>query len=147
MDYEAAAKFIERWEGYRAHAYWDVNHWRIGFGSDTKGAEQTNVRKGDITTRADALANLEKRIPRFIAVIIAQIGGIQWHKLTQDGQIALIDLVYNYGSLPHSIVWACKHGDAANIAHAILGHEHDNRSVNEDRRKHEAALVTGSAVV
>jgi len=138
----AAADFIARFEGFRSHAYWDVNHWRIGFGSDTIGETMLTCRKGSVETQEDAIANLRMRISRFVGVITTQIGKLNWMKLSQNEQVALIDITYNYGRLPHSVVWACSHGDRAAISHAILNHEHDNRSINMARRKAEAALIT-----
>jgi len=141
----AAADFIAHYEGFRTHAYWDVNHFRIGFGSDTMGATMIPVKKGSTESKADAIENLKMRIPRFIGVITTQIGKLSWMKLSQNEQVALIDVAYNYGHLPHSIVWACSHGDRAAISHAIISHEHDNRSINEARRRAEAALITETA--
>jgi len=141
----AAADFISHFEGFRTHAYWDVNHWRIGLGSDTIGATMIPVKKGSTESKADAIENLQLRIPRFIGVITTQIGKLSWMKLSQNEQVALIDIAYNYGHLPHSVVWACTHGDRAAISHAIINHEHDNRSINEARRKAEASLITETA--
>ena len=137
----AAADFIAHYEGFRTHAYWDVNHWRIGFGSDTMGATMIPVKKGSTENKADAIENLQLRIPRFIGVITTQIGKLSWMKLSQNEQVALIDIAYNYGHLPHSVVWACSHGDRVAISNAVLTHEHDNKSINEARRKAEAALI------
>lgn len=142
--YLDAAKFIAGFEGFREHAYWDVNHWRVGFGSDTQGAGMVPVGKQTHETRAEAISNLQMRIPRFVGAIVAQIGLTNWSRLSPNEQIALIDIAYNYGHLPHSVAWACTHGDKAAISNAIIHHEHDNRSINERRRKAEAALVTGT---
>lgn len=141
--YSDAAAFIAKFEGHREHAYWDVNHYRIGYGSDTVGSGMTPCGKNSTETREEAIINLQMRIPRFVGAIAAQIGSVNWSKLSPNEQIALIDIAYNYGRLPHSVAWACTHGGTAAISHAIINHEHDNQGINARRRSAEAALVSG----
>jgi hypothetical protein len=60
-----AAEFIAGFEGFSKRAYWDVNAYRLGYGSDTEGPEQTRVTEGMETTKERALQNLSARIPQF----------------------------------------------------------------------------------
>lgn len=135
----AAAGFISYWEGFAAKAYWDVNHYRVGFGSDTEGPEQHNVTKGTITTRDRALQNLTARIPQYEEVAEKQLGTL-YDKLGVSTQVAVIDICYNYGDLPDSILAAFL-SNPVRVAQAIRAHEADNKKVNEDRRAAEAGLV------
>jgi hypothetical protein len=59
------AEFIAGFEGYAGRAYWDVNAYRLGYGSDTEGPDQIPVTEGMETTKARALQNLALRIPQF----------------------------------------------------------------------------------
>lgn len=134
-----AACFIAYWEGFIAGARWDVNHYRVGFGSDTEGPDQINVVKGTTTTRARALANLALRIPQYEAVAVKQLGDL-YSKLGVSTKIAVLDICYNYGDLPSSILTAFLH-NSASVANAIRAHEPDNSRVNADRRAAEAGLI------
>src|ERR1700738_4391776 len=98
---EQATNFIAEWEGFQAHAYWDVNHWRVGYGSDTEGPDAVPVVRETITTVARAKQNLSLRIGEFKTKLIAEIGGpYNFAALNQNQQVALLDMVYNYGHLP-----------------------------------------------
>ncbi len=133
-----AAEYIAGWEGYASTAYWDVNHWRLGYGSDTEGPDQTNVVQGMTTTRARALQNLTLRIPQYGHTIVGQIGATAWNGLTENGRTALLSLAYNYGSLPGSIVRAIQTGNPQNVAAAISALQGANGGVNRKRRIGEA---------
>jgi GH24 family phage-related lysozyme (muramidase) len=135
----SAAGFIAYWEGFESVATWDVNAYRLGFGSDTEGPQEVPVKKGMSTTRPRALQNLALRIPQYAAVCAKQLGDL-WPKLGECTQVACIDMAYNYGSIPASIVEAFL-GDGTNVADAIRRHDSDNSSVNRDRRAAEAGLV------
>jgi hypothetical protein len=82
--YQLAANVIEQFEGYLSVAAWDVNAYRLGYGSDTEGPEQRPVRRGMTTTPARALANLAVRIPQYEAKIVAQVGAGPWGRLSGD---------------------------------------------------------------
>lgn len=134
-----AAGFIAYWEGYTGVAAWDVDAYRLGFGSDTEGPEQVRVTKGMVTTRPRALANLTLRVPQFAAVCAKQLGDL-WPKLGKSTQVACVDMSYNYGAIPSNIVTAFLTNGTI-VADAIRRHDSDNSSVNRDRRAAEAGLV------
>jgi GH24 family phage-related lysozyme (muramidase) len=134
-----ASGFIAYWEGFEGVATWDVNAYRLGFGSDTEGPEETPVKKGMVTTRPRALQNLAIRIPKFAAVCEKQLSDL-WPKLGVSTQVACIDLAYNYGEIPATILSAFL-TDGVAVADAIRRHDSDNSSVNRDRRAAEAGLV------
>lgn len=134
-----SAAFIAYWEGYEGVAAWDVNAYRLGFGSDTEGPDQVKVTKGMVTTRDRALANLKLRVPVFLAKVKEQLGAL-YPKLGLATITACVDLTYNYGSIPASILTAFL-TDGSNVANAIRRHDSDNSSVNRDRRAAEAGLT------
>ena len=138
-----AAEYVGANEGFATHAYWDVNAWRIGFGSDTRAKDQIRVKRGDVTTKEEALDNLRLRLPHFWSVVIAQAP--EANALPTRAKVALLDMAYNYGSLPQNVVWAIRHGggNLSVIASAIRRHDTDNRSVNAHRREKEIASVLG----
>lgn len=135
-----AAEYIAGWEGYSGVAYWDVNHWRIGFGSDTEGPERINVTQGMTTTKPRATQNLALRIPEFQAIASRAMGSDVWTQLTANQKIAITSLVYNYGRLPIKVTIA----DPEKTAASIAARQFDNDSVNQRRRLGEAAFfLTG----
>jgi GH24 family phage-related lysozyme (muramidase) len=140
-----AAEFIAGFEGYAGRAYWDVNHWRLGYGSDTEGPEQNIVVEGMETTKARALQNLMLRIPQFEREAIygrTGMGADTWEKLTDNQKIAVTSLVYNYGRLPVVITPR----DPEKTAEAIRALQTANGGVNRQRRLKEAAFyLTGAA--
>jgi GH24 family phage-related lysozyme (muramidase) len=147
--YIDAAEFIAKWEGFEAHAYWDVNAWRVGYGSDTRTAAQVKVKSGDVETRADALANLAKRVETFHNTVMNECGE-PYDALPRGAQIALLDMAYNYGSLPIDVRNAvAKGGTLRIIGSTVRRHAHDRplndhgKPVNYKRRMAEAHLIDG----
>lgn len=135
-----ATNLIAHFEGYIANAQWDVNAYRDGFGSDTNGAAQTHVVKGSTTTRADALANLAVRVPAFLETARGQVGAGLWDKLGMCTRAALVDMAYNYGRVPQSVIVALLN-NSSKVADAIRACGRDNHGINQWRRDGEAALV------
>ena len=140
-DYLLAAKVIAQFEGYISVAAWDVNAYRLGYGSDTEGPEQRPVRRGMTTTRDRALSNLALRIPAYEKRIIAQVGTGPWARLSDNAKAALLSFAYNYGSLTSGVAATVKSGPASAIAIAIQARAGDNRGINAGRRTAEAALA------
>ena len=61
----AAREFIKAGEGFRERAYWDVDAWRIGYGSDTitkLTGDVKTVIETSVTTREEALNDLDRRL-------------------------------------------------------------------------------------
>ena len=137
-------------EGFRSSPYWDVNHYRVGFGSDTiTRADGTVVktRPGMSISRADAERDLNRRVQITQGEIQSQIGGETWRSLTPQAQAAMTSVAYNYGTLPGGVVSAARSGDPTQIATAIRGLGSDNGGVNRNRRNHEADIAAGTAGV
>lgn len=139
----AAANFIAFFEGFASEAYWDVNHYRLGFGSDTEGPDQVSVVKGMVTTRPRALANLALRVPHFAATVQAQVGSA-WDALGVNTKLALLSFAYNYGDLTPTLALNVIHG--VGISAAIEARAVDNDGVNAKRRFAEAAMAASDGV-
>ena len=144
FDLGQAANFIAFFEGYAPLAQWDVNAYRLGFGSDTEGPMQTRVTRGMTTTRARALENLAVRVPAFVATICGQIGSARWLELGQNTQMALASYAYNYGHLTGGLEDAVVKG--AGISTALWARGVDNNGVNAKRRFAEAAMAASDGV-
>lgn len=130
-------------EGLRTDAYWDVNHWRTGYGSDTvtraDGSIETVTAATKITP-ADAERDLQRRTGLATQSAQSAVGPV-WDSLSAGGKAALTSVVYNYGHLPGDITAAA--GNPAALASAIAAHAGDNNGANSARRQAEAAAVTG----
>jgi|SRR5271166_3629907 len=133
---EMAAEFIARWEGFSARAYWDVNHWRIGFGSSTEGPMEIPVEHHSTTTYERAIQNLELRIGEFRYLVLRDIGTRKWSLLNPNQHVALIDICYNYGHVPIDV----EPTELERTANAFIARATDNGGINARRRRAEAAL-------
>lgn len=143
---DQAARLIAKEEGFRSKAYWDVNAWRIGFGSDTMtkptGVFGVNaiskVTASSTVDVADAMRDLSRRIVEFQHIIEKQIGPDIFKALTPGAQAALTSVAYNYGRLPGSVVTAAKTLDTGAIASSIMA-----LPANPERRAREARVALG----
>lgn len=144
-----ARQFVAEREGFQERAYWDVNHWRVGFGSDTVTSADGSVStttKGSTVTLEGAIRDLDRRIAEFQNAIKATIGTERFNSFSPQQQAAITSVAYNYGKLPERIVEAVRSGTAAEIATAIEGLGGDNKGVNRGRRNMEAATFRTSNV-
>lgn len=140
---------LNHFEGFRERAYWDVNHWRVGYGSDTYVGDDGKVRpvtQDTVITREQADADRARRIEEFQTSIINEVGQEAWDALPEGAQSATTSMTYNYGNLPNDVAEAVRGGDLEQIAAAIRGHADDNDGVNAERREQEAQLVLGGGL-
>lgn len=145
---EASAALLRNKEGFRPTPYWDVNAYRIGFGSDTVTLADGSVQKvvqGMRISVADANRDLYRRIGEFQNTVKGQIGAERFGAFSPQAQAALTSIAYNYGSLPDRILGAVRTGTNEEIAAAIRSLGGDNGGINRDRRNAEAALFTTTA--
>ncbi|TGP50315.1 hypothetical protein EN873_24390 [bacterium M00.F.Ca.ET.230.01.1.1] len=143
-----AAELIKDFEQFRSKAYWDVNHYRVGYGSDTTtdvSGGHSAVTSGTVVSLAEADRDLLRRIGDFQEAIKEKIGADTFNSFDPKQQAALTSIAYNYGSLPDRIVEAIKSGNQATIVRAIRGLGTDNGGVNKDRRNSEADLFLGGS--
>jgi lysophospholipase L1-like esterase/GH24 family phage-related lysozyme (muramidase) len=144
-----SAALLAQFEGYRSQPYWDVNNWRIGFGSSTITDASGNIEqlssnrldKPDNTiTTADGIRDLSRRLnDEFIPKVMKYADGLN------NGTIsALVSVAYNYGSLPKSVIRAMATADISTIALSVLKLQSNNGGQNATRRKKEAAYILNS---
>lgn len=142
---ETITSTIMGFEGYRDTAYWDVNSYRTGFGSDTITSADGTVSKvtpGSQITREDAHRDLARRLnEEFIPEIQQDIGVDTWGSLSESTQAALASIAYNYGSLPAKVSRAAKSGDLEALRQAILALQGQNGGINDARRAKEASMI------
>jgi GH24 family phage-related lysozyme (muramidase) len=146
---EKSAALLRKFEGYRDSPYWDVNAYRVGYGSDTitrADGSIIRVKKGDRVNRDDAERDLARRVGEF-QQRAAKDAGDAWGLLNADQQAALTSVAYNYGSLPKRVVTAIQTGDANAIANAVESLADHNAGINRKRREQEAAVIRGSSGV
>ena len=131
-------------EGFRDKAYWDVNAYRIGYGSDTitdASGNVTSVTASSTVTREQAELDLERRIrTEFMPTVANQLGD-DFAKLPASAQAALTSVGYNYGSLPSSVVKASRGGNLKSIANAVEALKSHNGGINARRRMEEANII------
>lgn len=144
-----SADLIKRFEGYSSTTYWDVNAYRLGYGSDTltmPDGTYRKVKQGDVTTPEMAKKDLERRIAReYLPAIKNAVGEPYWSKLPEQAKVALISLTYNYGTgfgrnYPN-VVNAARSGDMKVLSQEIAALKTHNAGVNAKRRLEEASLV------
>ena len=139
----SAEALIRHFESFRSQAYWDVNAWRVGYGSDTTtdaSGRVRSVQEGDTTTREDAERDLARRTAEFASKAAEQVGDA-WGKISDRARASLTSMAYNYGRLPSDVAQAAQSGDEGRIAGAIRAHERDNGGVNSGRRAQEAGNI------
>lgn len=146
----AAGNFLKDKEGYRDEAYWDVDHWRVGYGSDTRtnpGGGYQTTRQGDVTNRDLATQDLARRIGEFTETIKREIGSARFDAMAPGQQAAMISMAYNYGSLSATgEVGTFKSGSNEEIVAAIRGLAGHNEGVNASRRNEEADMFAAGGV-
>ncbi|GAA5003404.1 hypothetical protein GCM10023206_07130 [Acinetobacter puyangensis] len=141
---EKTMALLRQHEGFREKAYWDVNAYRTGYGSDTVTDKNGNVRKVTSNTkvsREDAERDLLRRSKIFAAQARRKVGGENWDKLPDDAKAALTSVAYNYGSLPKSVTKAVQTGDLKRISNSVQSLGAHNKGINRKRRNHESLLI------
>lgn len=130
---------IAKEENFSAKAYWDVDHYRAGYGSDTvthADGTRERVKKDTVVTQEDAQRDLVRRTRISANTAANSVGTLAWGRLGDATHAAVTSVVYNYGHLPDSLVDPIRSGDKEQIAAAI-----EKLSSNPERRAREAAMV------
>lgn len=146
---DLALKAIRKFESYKAQAYYDVNAYRAGYGSDTitdpRTGRVTKVDARSRVTQEQAEADLRRRVSQEFTPRVQKAVGPAWNGLDANTKAALVSIAYNYGSLPNSVAAAARSGNREAIAAAIAARGVDNGGVNAGRRAQEAAMIRGAA--
>lgn len=154
-----AAAFLIKHEGFISRAVWDVNAYRIGYGSDTLTDAAGNVSKvtsSSTVTKEGALRDLKRRISQeFIPRIKRKIGAAAYNRLPDGVKIALISFAYNYGNIVKpAIVKAAQDNDLKELARVWISSTYnDNKKLPEKvrnalrkRREQEVALFSTESI-
>ena len=146
---QQATSMLKQHEGFSSSAYWDVNHYRVGYGSDTitrADGSVVSVRKGMTVTRHDAERDLNRRAGVFMSAARNTVGAQYWDRLPPTTQAVLTSVAYNYGSLTKltTIVNAARSGNIRAIADAVRARAGDNGGINRNRRNAEADAILAS---
>jgi GH24 family phage-related lysozyme (muramidase) len=135
----SAADLIKHFEGFESKAYWDVNHWRVGYGSDTMtdaAGKVTEVTKESTTTAEEANRDLARRVSEYTQKAADEIGEA-WNKLSDRAKASVVSVMYNYGHLPAAV------RDAARGSQEELAKSIEALDANKSRRAAEAANIRG----
>lgn len=146
-----AAALLRQFEGFAGKAKWDVNHFRLGYGSDTittADGKIVSVKEGDTVSAEDAERDLQRRLPDFMNAAAEGVGAEFW-KLPARAQAALTSLTYNYGHVPASVAAAARTGDMAALAKAFESlppgsKDPQTAAALQARREKEAAYIRGA---
>lgn len=142
-----ALDLLREFEGYRETPYWDVNAYRVGYGSDTITTEDGRVipvRQGMAVDRAGAERDLMRRVSsEFEPSVVRAIGQERYDTLDPSQRAALVSLAYNYGAGAwgddlSGVAQAVRSGGDARSAISSLASHNDG--VNRDRRLREASF-------
>lgn len=149
---EQATGLLRHFEGFSSKAYWDVNAYRTGYGSDTiTKADGTIVKvtKDTVITRADAERDLARRAQLSANRAKGQVSSSTWNSLPSNVQAALTSYAYNYGSLTKDVVEATHKAVQSNnmkiLADAVRKRQTNNNGVNAKRRNQEADYITNGS--
>jgi GH24 family phage-related lysozyme (muramidase) len=122
-----ATVYIAKNETFTRSATWDVNAYRLGYGTDIIMLDDGTTRKvevGDTTTEENAAKVLQSDIlDRFYKRLVGnkgyQLTEEEFEKLSEPAKAALISYCYNVGSLRLKIAQAIKNNDYVRAAEFI----------------------------
>ncbi len=162
-EYKPIFDFLVDEEGLSEKAIWDVNAWRIGYGSDTittrLDGDFRKVKQGDTTTDKLAQKDLERRLRTdFPNVLKRQFGEEVYNSFPMETKVALNSMAYNYGSITkpkiREAVKKANKGDMTWERVSEIWKEetvNDNKKLSErmrkalfERRKREAEIIKHS---
>lgn len=139
-------QLIRAKEGW-TEGFYDKNHWRVGYSSDTITTADGKVipaAPGMRISRVDAERDLDRRI-QLQRADMRQING--YDRLSVGCRAALDSVYWNYGGLPFAVKAAIASGAGdAGVADAIEALAPNNGGINANRRKEEAAIARGGAI-
>lgn len=143
---EQATGLLKNFEGFSSKAYWDVNAYRTGYGSDTitkADGSVVKVTKDMVITREDAERDLARRTQEFANTARKNVSSAVWDKLPPNAQAALTSYAYNYGSLTKDVIRAAQTGNMNELAAAVRNRQTNNNGINAKRRNQEADYILG----
>jgi len=136
---EYSVDLIKKFEGFRAHAYWDYQRYSIGYGTKAKSPDE-------VITREEAERRLREHVERYVLPGIKNlIGQESWNQLSYNQKSALVSFAYNVGvggATP--VLKLVKEGRIEDAAQRMMRHVRAGGKVLQglvNRRKEEAKLL------
>lgn len=146
---QATIQLLKDREGFQPTGKWDRNAFRAGYGSDTVTLSDGTIQKvteGMAVTRAEADADLVRRIGEFQTTVKNQIGEDRFNSFNPQQQAVLTSLAYNYGDLASTgKLSTFREGSVSEIVAAIEDLKSHNDGINATRRQMEANIFGGGA--
>lgn len=137
---------IKSFEDFKPGAYWDNKQYSVGWGSGTytRNGKVYNTQSNTTVTRAEADADLERRVNILANKLRKSIGAVYWDRLSDNVKTSLLSIAYNKGSLPPTLIAAARTGNAQHIAEVIRSL--DDGMVTKGRRQQEAEYAATGRV-
>ena len=134
-----AIESIKKYEKYSPKAYWDKNHYRVGFGSDTRtiNGKVYVTQSGDTATLQDSINDLTRRVKNAEQIFISKY--LNYPSLTDGEKVVIHNIYYNYGRIPNAVHSAIKKGTGLYAAVASL--ISDNGGIRKKRYTELLQLV------
>jgi GH24 family phage-related lysozyme (muramidase) len=136
---------IRKFEGgFQETPFWDKNHLRIGWSSDTVTDAQGNIREvtaGMRTTIEDADRDLYRRIGESRTKAIRELGQQTYNAMNEDQKAVLDSLIYNYGKIPPAVANAIRSGASSGEVGSAIA----SLTANASRRKDEGRIFAGGS--
>lgn len=134
---------VRQEEGFAEKAYWDVNAWRAGYGSDTitnPDGSVERVTQDTVVDKAAAERDLLRRTENeFLPSVRRAVGEATYNTLSPEQAGVLAGISYNYGTgvwskdYGREIVSAVQSGDDAVTAALISGLGSHNGGIRQQR--------------
>ena len=144
---DKGADFVAGFEGFSAKAYWDIDHYSIGYGTRAHSSIE-------VISRAEARERLEAHLNETAAPAVLGLAKQIGLKLAQHELDALASFVYNLGEGSIGPGWtmgqAIRSKDRHRIADAFLHPNYDDAGGETlpgltRRRKAERAMYLGGS--
>lgn len=129
--------FFQKWEGFSANPYWDVNRWSWGYGTKVPNSiNDPNIRPSGAITRErawnDSLAYLNKDKATLQPLVKVPLNDRQW--------AALLSFSYNTGSgNAKTIINYINAGNLATLSYQWNRYVYSGGQINQTLVKRRAA--------
>jgi hypothetical protein len=101
-----ARKFVKGNEGYIPHAYWDINNWRIGFGSEIMALNSSLKATGTDRFNDRHFITLPKDPTQWPVNVDLNTGKIAYRKLSPVGSVPHVTaFTYNFVKATGKVQW------------------------------------------
>jgi GH24 family phage-related lysozyme (muramidase) len=136
---EYSVDLIKKFEGFSPKAYWDYDHYSIGYGTRANSPDE-------VITEQEAEIRLRKHVEQYVIPGIKNIiGQERWNQLSYNQKSALVSFVYNLGlGQAEPVLILVKKGKIKEAAQKMKKYVYAGGEVLESlvyRRNEEAKLL------